>query len=352
MAEFEFYSDGVKLPVDPFGISWDTSVQIDGKTHRDSCSPIELFDGDFETYMLDLRMSSEGQDWAARYKNPDAAWFMVDFGKRTLVTSYKWYRAPTTAFFSTVDGDFYAPNDPTRMRIYGSNDGVIWIELADTAFPSDGADNAENRSTNASPVVGGEVVDILDGPSKVGCTTLKAKAGTSLTVRGYDLHAAQAEFAAGSTVAFDGGALVLDRQNPGVLSGTYHSNLRVKSGTTLPAAGTTFGPAVCVQVDGGATLAIDDASAMPIGNLVYDWALGGGTITTFNPGANGTLSLVGVPEETSVVGPLSYTLSAVENTARLGTWRLVVDGTPSGLRVMYRNGKLVIAESGFAILIR
>ena len=352
MAEFEFYCEDEKLQVDPSGISWDTSAQIDGKTHRDFCSPIELFDGDFETYMLDLRLSSEGQLMAANYKNPDAAWFMVDFGKRTLVTSYKWYRSPTTAFYPTVDGDFYAPNDPTQMHIYGSNDGVTWIELADTVFSADGADKAENRSTNASPAVGGEVVDLLDGPSKVGCTTLKAKAGTSLTVRGYDLHAAQAEFAAGSTVTFDGGALVLDRQNPGVLSGTYNSNLRVKSGTTQPLAGTKFGPAVCVQVDGGATLAIDDASAMPIGNLVYDWRLGGGTITKFNPGANGTLSLVGVPEETSVTGPLSYTLPAVENTARLGTWRLVVDGVPNGLHVMYANGKLVITESGCAIFIR
>lgn len=354
MAEMAFWSGDQKLEVDMRNVSWDTVSLVEGQTHRAGCTPEYLFDGNYETYMFDLRLSSQGSNFNANYKDVSAAWFAVDFGRRVLVTACTWYRSPTSAFYSTVDGDMYDANDPGRLTIYGSNDGVKWINLAyGDGFDREEASVPSGRSTNASPRIGGTIPVLAAELSSTGCDKLTMKEDTRLLVLGTDLHAGEVVSAGDAKIVLEEGALILDRQSPGVLSGAFDSSLRVIAGTTVETRDApTFGPDARIQVDGGATLAIAPGSGQAIPTLVYDWTQGGGAIKGFRPARNGELALVNVPAEARLCTVLPYELTDIADATNLNAWKLTVDGAVSGLRVMIKNGRLAIVESGLALLFR
>ena len=205
MSELELFNGTKKLQVSASMLSWDAESLVGGKTHRDECGPDKLFDGDYETYMMDVRAQAEGHDWVPYYKAIDDCWFTIDFGTATSVSGYRWYRSPDAAKMNTAGGIMYTPNDPTRMRLYGSDDGSSWIELSNAAFAA-AADNASTRSTNENPQQGGSVT-MHEG--EFGYSSVCVAAGASLAVSGSDVQVGALETADGATVNLNGNSFVL-----------------------------------------------------------------------------------------------------------------------------------------------
>ena len=106
-----------------------------------------------------------------------------------------------------------------------------------------------------------------------------------------------------------------------------------------------------VQVDAGATLAFPGAGTA-LGALTVDCAVGGGTITHFNPAAHGTLDLVNVAAGTDVTSLNLLTFGTVVNAANLSGWTVTVNGAPRGFRLVVENGTLRLAEKGTLLVIR
>ena len=122
--------------------------------------------------------------------------------------------------------------------------------------------------------------------------------------------------------------------------------------TSLPREGASLPSGSVVQVDAGATLNLNDANAT-IDSLLVDCTAGAGTIGTFRPAENGTLALVNFPVEASRKNyQVPITVLGVENAARLRSWTVTIDGVKYGSIVAYRNGNIMLVESGLMILIQ
>ncbi len=225
MGEMELYSGDAKLAVTADMLSWDTETTYNGATHRDGCTPDSLFDGDYETYMMDVRAHSTGKDYEFYYEAIDACWFTIDFGRLVQVTGYAWYRGPDATKKQTVDGYFYNGNDPTRLRIYASYDGENWIELSNEGFASDDASSA-SRSTNETPVLGGSA---FIAEADVVCSSVSVADGASLSVEGADVRVGALDVEEGAIVDLHGGRFVFD-EDESEIKGLVNSPIAVKGG--------------------------------------------------------------------------------------------------------------------------
>ena len=103
-------------------------------------------------------------------------------------------------------------------------------------------------------------------------------------------------------------------------------------------------PTALVSVAPNATLDLDytpDAKA-EIGNLEYDLASGGGTITKFIPAETGNLNLVGAKPAYGDL-TLGYVFNEVKNAANVANWTVSLNGVPMELySAEIIGGKLVV----------
>lgn len=110
-----------------------------------------------------------------------------------------------------------------------------------------------------------------------------------------------------------------------------------------------------VEVAAGATLDLDHTPEenAAIRTLVYDAAIGAGTITTFNPAPNGALRLMGlVPSYDGT--ELGYSFGKTVNAANLESWKVYVNGVETAGSVALVDGKLVVARTrrGMVLLVK
>jgi len=108
-----------------------------------------------------------------------------------------------------------------------------------------------------------------------------------------------------------------------------------------------------VLVATNATVEICGTNAV-IGRLSVDVAVGGGTISTFVPAANGVLNIMNYPAHTRISGyELPLMFGSVENVKNLRTWKLFVNGASIDARIVLIDGRLYILPSkGFVIDVR
>lgn len=121
--------------------------------------------------------------------------------------------------------------------------------------------------------------------------------------------------------------------------------------TVRPGGG--FAPAANVLVASGATL---DCALVPGGQelskLTVDAAAGGGTLKNVRLAASGTLYLTNVADPSALANyavPVSF--DGVADTANARTWTLYVNGEPSDLRVIWRDGGLFIPSGGTLLML-
>lgn len=219
MGELELFGGDEKLSVSPEMLSWDIVSRNNGETHRAGCTPDKLFDGDFETYMMDVRASADGGD----YVDIGACWFQIDFGVPTFLSKYVWYVGSIDTKKQTAAGWFYNVNDPTRLTLYGSDDGVTWTLISQDRFETENGE--DKRSTNEAPVVGGEVT-----VASQSFGTLAVAAGAELVAAGGDYTVDGIHSGSGAVVSAPDGDIVFSGVQT-FLSGAVASPIAVKSGT-------------------------------------------------------------------------------------------------------------------------
>ena len=220
MGELELFGGDEKLSVSPEMLSWDiASRDNNGETHRAGCTPDKLFDGDFETYMMDVRASADGGD----YVDIGACWFQIDFGVPTFLSKYVWYVGSIDTRKQTVAGWFYNVNDATQLTLYGSDDGVTWTLISQDHFATENGE--DKRSTNEAPVVGGEVT-----VASQSFGTLAVAAGAELVAAGGDYTVDGIHAGSGAVVSAPDGDIVFSGVQT-FLFGAVASPIAVKSGT-------------------------------------------------------------------------------------------------------------------------
>lgn len=134
----------------------------------------------------------------------------------------------------------------------------------------------------------------------------------------------------------------------------YGNVFRFEQLTMEQAAG--ISPTALVSVASDATLDLDytpDANA-EIGNLEYDLASGGGTITKFIPAETGNLNLVGAKPAYGDL-TLGYVFNEVKNAANVANWTVSLNGVPMELySVEIIGDKLVVhvRQKGFALFVK
>lgn len=114
-------------------------------------------------------------------------------------------------------------------------------------------------------------------------------------------------------------------------------------------------PTAVLRADSGATIdlsAVAEGDA-PCGGIEFDYAQGGGTITRFEPVANGTLTITNWPDGTSIGGfELPLIFVSVGDLSNLSTWKVVVNGVEKENRIVFSGGKLCVAQKGFVMIVR
>ncbi len=110
-----------------------------------------------------------------------------------------------------------------------------------------------------------------------------------------------------------------------------------------------------LRVDGGATLdlgCVAEGSA-PCGGLEFDCAMGGGTLTRFEPAPDGCLRIVNFPKGGDLGGyvlPLSF--GSVLNASNLSSWKVVVNGEEKPRVLEWADGRIRVARKGIVIVVR
>ena len=110
-----------------------------------------------------------------------------------------------------------------------------------------------------------------------------------------------------------------------------------------------------LRADAGATIDLDAVSEgnAPCGGIEFDYELGGGTITRFEPAANGTLTIVNWPEDADLGGyELPLIFGNVVGGSNLSTWKLVVDGEQKANRIALKDGKIRVLHKGTVLILR
>lgn len=96
-------------------------------------------------------------------------------------------------------------------------------------------------------------------------------------------------------------------------------------------------------------------SALTSSELTVDFSAGGGVYTKYAFGANGTLNLVNVPENTRL-GPktsIPVSLGQMSGSENLRNWTVTVDGVlMPDLKLMYKDGSLCFRPNGFVLTFR
>ena len=103
-----------------------------------------------------------------------------------------------------------------------------------------------------------------------------------------------------------------------------------------------------VQVASNATLEVSGGDAT-ISRLSVDLSVGGGTITTFAPAAQGSLYLTGtkLPPEGTVL-----TVGAVVSPENLSSWKVYFNGVLTSRGLECKDGKLCLTKAGLLLLFR
>lgn len=103
-----------------------------------------------------------------------------------------------------------------------------------------------------------------------------------------------------------------------------------------------------VQVASNATLEVSGGDAT-ISRLSVDLSVGGGTITTFAPAAQGSLYLTGtkLPPEGTVL-----TVGAVVSPENLSSWKVYFNGVLTSRGLECKVGKLCLTKAGLLLLFR
>ena len=110
-----------------------------------------------------------------------------------------------------------------------------------------------------------------------------------------------------------------------------------------------------LRADTGATIDLGSVAegAAPCGGIEFDCAQGGGTITRFEPAANGVLTISNWPAGSKIGGyELPLTFGSVVGASNLSTWRLVINGEQKSNRIAFKGGKIHILQEGFTLIIR
>ena len=110
-----------------------------------------------------------------------------------------------------------------------------------------------------------------------------------------------------------------------------------------------------LRADAGATIDLDavESGNASCGGIEFDYVQGGGTITRFEPCANGVLTIANWPAGTSIGGfELPLTFGSVVGASNLSTWRLVVNGEQKSNRIAFEGGKIHILQEGFILIIQ
>ncbi len=110
-------------------------------------------------------------------------------------------------------------------------------------------------------------------------------------------------------------------------------------------------PGTEVQVDGGAVLAFAGAATV-IDKLRIDFAEGAGTLSHFNPAANGELRLENVPAGANLSALALLSVGTAVNAANLSSWAVWVDDSPSPYRLLVSNGSLALLPAGTIMIVR
>ncbi|MCQ2391443.1 MAG: hypothetical protein MJ240_08460 [Kiritimatiellae bacterium] len=108
-----------------------------------------------------------------------------------------------------------------------------------------------------------------------------------------------------------------------------------------------------LRADAGATIDLSCVAEglAPCGGLEVDCARGGGTITRFEPVADGVLRLNNyLGNATGFEVPLTF--HAVVNAENLKTWKLFVNGVEKSNRISLQAGKLVVQPRGLIVNMR
>ena len=106
-----------------------------------------------------------------------------------------------------------------------------------------------------------------------------------------------------------------------------------------------------VQVDGGATLAFAGTSTV-IDSLKVDVGAGCGTLTHFNPAANGELRLENVPAGVKLDTLSLLTVGVAVNEANLSSWKVLVGEAATPYKLALHDGRLVLLPAGMMIIFR
>ena len=106
-----------------------------------------------------------------------------------------------------------------------------------------------------------------------------------------------------------------------------------------------------VQVDGGATLAFAGTSTV-IDSLKVDVGAGCGTLTHFNPAANGELRLENVPTGVKLDTLSLLTVGVAVNEANLSSWKVLVGEAATPYKLALHDGRLVLLPAGMMIIFR
>jgi len=108
-----------------------------------------------------------------------------------------------------------------------------------------------------------------------------------------------------------------------------------------------------LRADAGATIDLGNVAAgnAPCGGLEVDHAKGGGTISRFEPVVNGTLKIENYEGVLKGGYEIPLTFGTVLNPENIKTWKLVVNGNVVDKKLMFKDGKIVVAKRGMLIIV-
>lgn len=113
-------------------------------------------------------------------------------------------------------------------------------------------------------------------------------------------------------------------------------------------------PTSMVEVSKDATLEVEGTNTQ-IGALRVDYQQDSGTITRFNPTANGVLNLTNVPEGTDLNNfVIPITLSEVLNGNNIGSWKVQVNGADAGAYqlILGSDRQLTVVKIGLIMILK
>jgi len=129
----------------------------------------------------------------------------------------------------------------------------------------------------------------------------------------------------------------------------YNGGFRFPFAATSDAAALAAGTEV--QVDGGATLAFAGTSTV-IDSLKVDAGAGCGTLTHFNPAANGELRLENVPAGVKLDTLSLLTVGVVVNGSNLSGWKVLEGEAVTPYKLALHDGRLVLLPPAMMIIFR